>query len=629
MHKSNDDDPTDSDPGPVGRVMRHLRAQWNDKQQRGALLGLLASIGLHLILVATLATIVLRQAQNDVELISIETAQQADDPRPLEGPIEQVSLFTGESGGTEDGDNSNLKSLQTMRDLSPTEPINMDDRKVAPLRNDPLLAVPTLQIKNDFAGRGTGAKGKTLGAQGGNEASERAVKMGLLWLANHQKRNGSWSFKHGDDAPGSLANCTTGATGLALLAFLGAGHTQRTMGRGQSEYRNIVKNGLDFLISQVKRGPDGGDLQGKVVGNEGMYAHAIATLALCEALAMTKDGKLKVHAQLAVDFIVNAQDKKGGGWRYKPKEAGDTTVTGWQLMALKSAKAAELKVPEDVVPRAKAFLDSAQVEGGSLYAYTPGGGPGTPAITAIGLLCRMYLGWTPEVPALGKGVEFLSEKEPSKSDLYYNYYATQVLHHWGGEPWTKWNEVMRDQLIKTQIQEGDAAGSWNPDDRHGAGPGGKLYQTALSVMTLEVYYRYMPMYRHDERQAEVVRATLPNRTDAEVRGDRAMTYWTKLLVKRYPRMAVAAIVVCWFAVPLLADSGLTRWHHAVNNKAITFNPGFVIIVENLYHLYALIWQVSGLCFAVVIPLWLAAPLIAVEFLALRIPQRTSQIAVEK
>jgi hypothetical protein len=478
----------------VERVRDYYRTLWNDRRRRESLLGFVASLTLHVMAIAILAMIVIRHARNSFDVITIDTVQETDDRRPLEGPVEQVSLFSGESGGTEAGDNSNVKALETVRDLTPTEPFSVDDRRQAFIP-DSRFPAPALQFKNDFAGRGTGAKGKTLGAQGGNEASERAVKLGLQWLASHQSANGSWSFHHGNDNPGSLAECTSGATGLALLAFLGAGHTQR-LGKGQSEYRNAVNRGINFLIGHVKRGPDGGDLRGKVVSNEGMYAHAIATLALCEALAMTKDGKLRSPAQHAVDFIVNAQDKKGGGWRYKPKEQGDTTVTGWQIMALKSAKAAELKVPDDVVQKAQKFLDSVSTVGGSQYAYMAGGPPGPPAITAIGLLCRMYLGWTPEIPALEKGVDYLSETGPSPNNLYYNYYATQVLHHWGGDPWTKWNDVLRDQLVDTQTQEGDAAGSWAPTGDHGSGPGGRLYQTALSVMTLEVYYRYMPMYRH-------------------------------------------------------------------------------------------------------------------------------------
>jgi hypothetical protein len=450
------------------------------------------SLAVHLVILTVLGTIVLHQARLGSEFITIETVDMPEDRAPIEGPIEQVSLFSGESGGTEAGDNSNIKGLDRIENLAPTAPI-VQDQQPAQLLSDQLkLPAPVLQIRNDFAGRDLGARGKTLGAQGGNEASERAVKLGLKWLAEHQKDNGSWSFNHGPDAPGALADCTTAATGLALLAYLGAGHTHKFV-KGPNEYRNNVNRGLNYLMGQMKKGKDGGDLRGKVVSNEGMYAHGIATLALCEALAMTKDGKLRGSAQQAIDFIVNAQDKVGGGWRYKPGEPGDTTVTGWQVMALKSGKAAGLKVPDDVVQKAQKFLDTASVAGGAQYAYVPGAGPGTPAITAIGLLCRMYLGWTPEIPALDKGVQYLSDTGPSPDNIYYNYYATQAMHHWGGDRWKAWNKTMRDRLVATQVQEGDAAGSWAPAGEH-SGAGGRLYQTTLSIMTLEVYYRYMPMY---------------------------------------------------------------------------------------------------------------------------------------
>lgn len=478
----------------VHRLIGRCLTMWRERHRRESLLGMAASLFLHALLITVLGTIVLHQVRQRGEFITIDTAQYIEDRNPLEGPVEQVSLIAGESGGTADGDNSNMKSLDKLPNLMPTEPVVLDDRQSRLMPGNMHLPAPALQFKNDFAGRQTGARGKSLGTQGGNEASERAVKLGLKWLAEHQAENGSWSFAHGPDDPGQLGGCTTGATGLALLAFLGAGHTHRVV-KGQNEYRTTVNRGVNYLVGQVKRGKDGGDLRGKVVSNEGMYAQGIATLALCEALAMSKDGKLRGPAQQAVDFIINAQEKTGGGWRYKPGERGDTTVTGWQVMALKSAKAAELKVPDDVVQKAQKFLDSASVLGGSQYSYEPGGPPGTPAITAIGLLCRMYLGWTPEIPALEKGVDYLTATAPSRNNVYYNYYATQVLHHWGGDPWMKWNKIMRDQLVATQIQEGDAAGSWRPVGDHAAA-GGKLYETCLSIMTLEVYYRYMPMYRH-------------------------------------------------------------------------------------------------------------------------------------
>lgn len=356
------------------------------------------------------------------------------------------------------------------------------------------LSGPTGRFTGELAGRSGPGRTTLLSKGGGSATSEHCVGSGLRWLAKYQQSDGKWSFHHGPDDPGTLDQCTTGATGLALLSFLGAGHTHKSE---QARYRNTVDKGLQYLVSQMKREGNTGDLRGKKAGIEGMYAHAIATLALCEAYGQTRDTKLKEPAQKAVNFIVSAQDPKGGGWRYVPHQPGDTTVTGWQLMALKSARNSRLKFPTQTLINAGRFLDSVQTAGGSRYGYDVRGE--APPMTAIGLLCRMYLGWTRENPALGRGVDFLSRIGPSPDDIYYDYYATQVLHHWGGPDWKKWNEVLRDRLVETQIKHGDAAGSWTPTGDRGAGPGGRLYQTCLSVMTLEVYYRYLPLYQKDQK----------------------------------------------------------------------------------------------------------------------------------
>ncbi len=223
-----------------------------------------------------------------------------------------------------------------------------------------------------------------------------------------------------------------------------------------------------------------------------MYAQGIGTLAVCEAYAMTDDPALRSFAQGLVDFIVFAQDKKRGGWRYYPGELGDTTVTGWQMMALKSAEAAGLNVPSEALRGASRFLDSVQSDGGAKYGYMDT--RPRPATTAIGLLCRMYTGWSRSHTGLKRGVKTLSKWSPSATDLYYNYYATQVLSHWEGAPWKRWNETMRDYLIKTQSSERLEAGSWYFPDPNGD-VGGRLYNTAMAVMILEIYYRYLPIYK--------------------------------------------------------------------------------------------------------------------------------------
>ncbi|MFM9114661.1 MAG: hypothetical protein ACKOU6_00675, partial [Planctomycetota bacterium] len=209
---------------------------------------------------------------------------------------------------------------------------------------------------------------------------------------------------------------------------------------------------------------------------------------------MTHDRDLMAPAQAAINFIVYAQDPVGGGWRYQPRQPGDTSAVGWQLMALKSAHMAYLQVPPITLVGASKFLESVQVDSGSKYGYTgPGAGNAT---TAVGLLSRMYLGWKRDNPALDRGVKFLSDTGPGQGAMYYNYYATQVMRHAEGDAWKKWNEVMREMMVTTQSKNGHEAGSWHfKGSDHGAESGGRLYCTAMATMILEVYYRHMPIYR--------------------------------------------------------------------------------------------------------------------------------------
>ncbi|HBO45484.1 MAG TPA: hypothetical protein DD670_16440 [Planctomycetaceae bacterium] len=163
-------------------------------------------------------------------------------------------------------------------------------------------------------------------------------------------------------------------------------------------------------------------------------------------------------------------------------------------MALKSAEMAGLHVPSTSPALAGRFLDSVASEYGAKYGYlTPDPRQTT---TAIGLLCRMYLGWEREEEALVRGVGYLDQWGPSKNSMYFNYYATQVLCHFDGPLWEKWNAAMRDYLVRNQATEGLEAGSWFFVDEKCAS-GGRLYNTAMAITTLEVYYRYMPLYKPD------------------------------------------------------------------------------------------------------------------------------------
>jgi hypothetical protein len=357
-----------------------------------------------------------------------------------------------------------------------------------PVAENPPSASPLREFTRGggLAGRRPENRGAWAAKLGGTERSESAVESALRWLAAHQREDGSWRFDHttnqcqGKCTEKGFAATATGATGLALLPFLGADHTHVS-----GEYRAPVAAGLAYLKRRQVRTPHGGDLQDGT-----MYAHGIATIALCEALAMTGDESLREPAQQAVDFLVAAQHE-GGGWRYYPKQPGDTTVFGWQFMALRSADLAELDVPSSAIEKAVQYLDGVEAADGSGFGYQHPGSDRTPS--AIGYLSRMYLGWSPIDPQFARGVAKIKEWGPSPIDVYFNFYATQVFHHRGGEDWERWNETLRDHLVQTQAREGHARGSWFFSQDH-AYAGGRLYTTALSALTLEVYYRHLPLY---------------------------------------------------------------------------------------------------------------------------------------
>src|SRR5205085_3532932 len=186
-------------------------------------------------------------------------------------------------------------------------------------------------------------------------------------------------------------------------------------------------------------------------GSSGMYSHAIATIALCEAYGMTGDKtKLLYPCQRAVGFILSAQGVNGS-WGYGPKQTGDTSIVGWQIQALKSAEQCrDLTIDRKALDKARRFLDSVSDSSKkATYGYTtPPGAPGT-ALTAVGLLCRYYLdGWGPVHPGMAEGVRGLVTRRPpnkNQFDMYYYYYATQVVHFHEGEVW---QQVWKPQMCE-------------------------------------------------------------------------------------------------------------------------------------------------------------------------------------
>ena len=345
-----------------------------------------------------------------------------------------------------------------------------------------------------FNGRNSATRDKMVAKYGGSSESELAVGRGLAWLSKMQKADGSWVYD------GSQKEEVIAATGMGLLPFLAAGQTHKT-GKDpkDNKYQKTVMAGLLFLIKSQKA-------DGSFKGANNMYSHAIGTIALCEAFGMTTDKSLlQRHAQAGINYIMAAQGVNGS-WGYQAKSNGDTSIVGWQLQALQSAKLCkDLVVRKDVIDKASKFLDSvSQGSAKSTYGYsTPGAGPTT---TAVALLCRYYVdGWGAQHPGMNAGVEFLVKTwSPDKAksyDLYYYYYATQVMHFFEGDTWQKWNAAMRDMLIKQQVSEKNKPaidGSWDPDKAPWMGAGcGRLGTSCMALLTLEVYYRHIPLYRRD------------------------------------------------------------------------------------------------------------------------------------
>jgi hypothetical protein len=357
-------------------------------------------------------------------------------------------------------------------------------------------------------GSGTGTFGRPDGAgrmlmakhRGGSEATENAVKKALRWLAYHQEADGHWdTVKHG-----SGPKTDTAMTGMALLAFAGAGHTEKV-----GEYADNVRRAVAWLKS--KQQPNGLIYDTTDAGaHRGVgYPHAIATLAMVEQAGMGHSADTKAAAQRAVDYATEVHQQGEGseklGWRYQAKSAGDLSVTGWFVMAMKSAKIAGLHVNPAAFEGAIKFLSSVEYKdgqgdsgyGSSHFGYKPGeehAGSGY-RLTAIGTLVRQYCGHTREetqgsvnwfiskggVPSWGMNGEAV--------DLYYWYYGSMACFQQNGDSWKQWNTAMVKTLVDNQCKEGDDAGSW-PIVGAYSQEWGRVGQTALGALNLEVYYRY-------------------------------------------------------------------------------------------------------------------------------------------
>jgi hypothetical protein len=355
--------------------------------------------------------------------------------------------------------------------------------------------------------RGRPDREQVLQEKGGSPDTEAAVKAALAWLAANQERDGRWNAaKHGatvqrersgNDTMGVSMRPDAGVTALALLAFLGAGHTHE-----DGQYCQTVRLGIEYLISIQAQD---GNLYGPATMPAAMYCHGMATLALAEAYGMTGDKQLAEPLRRAVDYTLSAQHPVFGGWRYRSNRdwmhdpgqegtdrvlLGDTSQLGWQLMALKAAELAGLEIPVASRHGMLQFLESVSSgRHGGLASYRVGSSV-SHVMTAEAVYCRLLLGTASDNPLCEEAGQMILANLPgqeAKPNFYYWYYGTLAAFRLQGRYWPQWNRAVQKQLLS--LQESD--GSWAPDGVWG-GHGGRVFSTALGALCLEVYYRYLP-----------------------------------------------------------------------------------------------------------------------------------------
>lgn len=344
-------------------------------------------------------------------------------------------------------------------------------------------------------------------------ASLPTVENALDWLKRHQSDRGSWSGKSYVDrcTDGLCANLGSaqhdvGLTGLALLAFLGAGHTPVA-----GPHADVLSRGLTFLIEHQDRTT--GCFGTSDRPHDFLYDHAIATMAVTEAFALTGAANLEQPVREAVRFIQSARNPESA-WRYAvpPNSENDVSITGWMLLALRSAQEVGISVDQDAIVDSTVYIDAMTDEKTWRTGYISKGGYSareagmaehwspehTEAMTAVAMLCRIVTGSNPsKSPALQGGVELLRAQLPAweHADFYYWYYGSHVMFQMGDREWQRWEPKLNAAIRTHQETLGCAAGSWDPSVDPWGHQGSRVYATAILCLCAEAPYRSTRIFR--------------------------------------------------------------------------------------------------------------------------------------
>ena len=305
----------------------------------------------------------------------------------------------------------------------------------------------------------------------GNPKTEAAVKKALKYLADNQNPDGSW----GD----ARYSSDVGIVGLCSLSFMAAGHQP-----DRGPYGTILRRATDYLAKHSQR--TGLINNPNAMAGPPMYGHGFATLALAELYGMTRRADLRDKLESAVSLILRTQNSEGG-WRYQPRPAdADLSVVVCQVMALRAAANAGIKVPKETTDRAVEYVKRCANNPDGGFSYMPSNRGSNQARTGAGVLCLIVMGER-SADECKRGLEYLLTKPPGARDghmFYAFYYCTQATYQAGGKYWSYWYPKVSDYLLNSQRPDG----SWYD------GPG-QAYGTAMGTLALQVPATLLPIYQ--------------------------------------------------------------------------------------------------------------------------------------
>lgn len=453
-----------------------------------------ASVVLHLLLLLLLVPLLIPEAPEPPKTWSVVVTLEPEKTPPVIDPLPTP---------VEEPDPQPIIAAEPVEEQTPAA----DSEAVA----EPPASEFGMPQEADGSRRSGTARQRALAQQGGNGATERAVKAGLDWLIRHQDNDGSWSpdqfHKHCNDRDNPCSGAgyrehRAGITALSLLALLGDGHLPR---QDHDPLDDATHRALHWLLQHqdstgcIRTDPSS--------GARNLYDHGIATFALCEAAQWTSDPTIDAAARRALSFL-GASQQAGGGWDYTPAISlrNDLSITGWQMLAIHAGIEAGILPRRETITSIERYLQRAIDPQGRATYSDRGRGRGRQGIgiDAVGLLSMLALGHSPVSQRSLECARRIADHPPRPEQrkqwdqhpqsMYYWYTATLALFHVGGEPWERWNQQLQRMVLPLQHNSTEAVGSWDPDPNWIGAAGGRVAQTALGVLTFESYFRYTPIH---------------------------------------------------------------------------------------------------------------------------------------